>query len=344
VLVITNDHDEHADAVIEELDRRAVPVFRFHPEEFTDAASISMEICNGRIDGEIRNARQRVALHDICAAWYRRSRALFAPLPSLNVLYGDVENFVRVQSNATLSGLFSGLQTLWVGQPFKLRQAEVKAVQLAEAAKAGLTTPMTLISNDPERATVFVEALGDTACAIKPLIATRVDGEEGARLPLTTILPRGHALDSVALSPSIFQPYIEKAYELRCVVMGERIFTAKLDSQAHESTRTDWRAGDVEDEQVRHELCDLPKRVQAGLHRLMRSFGINFASIDMIVTPEGEFVFLDLNPNGQWLWLEEELGLPLVAGMADLLTKEYTPATEAASSAALPRFEPAHGA
>jgi glutathione synthase/RimK-type ligase-like ATP-grasp enzyme len=344
VLVITNDHDEHADAVIEELDRRAVPVFRFHPEEFTDGASISMEICNGRIDGEIRNARQRVAFHDICAAWYRRSRALFAPLPSLNLLHGDLENFVRVQSSATLSGLFAGLQTLWVGQPFKLRQADVKAVQLAEASKAGLTTPTTLISNDPGRATAFVEALGDADCAIKPLIATRLDGEEGARLPLTTILPRGHALDSVALSPSIFQPYIEKAYELRCVVMGEKIFTAKLDSQAHASTRTDWRAGDVEDEQVGYEVFDLPERVQAALHRLMRSFGINFASIDMIVTPEEEFVFLDLNPNGQWLWLEEELGLPLVAGMAELLTREYSPATEAASAVPLPRFEPAHGA
>jgi glutathione synthase/RimK-type ligase-like ATP-grasp enzyme len=284
-----------------------------------------------------------VAFGDICAAWYRRSRAVFAPLPSLNLLYGDVENFVRVQSTATLSGLFAGLQTLWVGQPFKLRQADVKAVQLAEAARAGLATPATLISNDPDRAAAFVEALGDTECAIKPLIATRVDGEEGARLPLTRILPRGHALESLALSPSIFQPYIEKAFELRCVVMGEAIFTAKLDSQAHESTRTDWRAGDVEDQDVGYEVYDLPAGVRAGLQRLMGSFGINFASIDMIVTPEGEFVFLDLNPNGQWLWLEEELGLPLVAGMADLLTSEYSPATGEAAAVPPPRFEPAHG-
>jgi glutathione synthase/RimK-type ligase-like ATP-grasp enzyme len=343
VLVITNDHDEHADAVIQELDRRAVPVFRFHPAEFTDTASISMEVRDGHIDGEIRDARGQVAFHDICAAWYRRSRALFAPLPSLNLLHGDLENFVRVQSSAALSGLFAGLQTLWVGQPFKLRQADVKAVQLVEASKAGLATPATLISNDPQRATAFVESLGDTDCALKPLIATRVDGEEGARLPLTTILPRGHALDSVALSPSIFQPYIEKAYELRCVVMGEKIFTAKLNSQAHEGTRLDWRAGSVEDAQVEHEVYDLPERVEAGLHRLMRSFGINFASIDMIVTPDGEFVFLDLNPNGQWLWLEEELGLPLVAGMADLLTSEYSPAPQPAPAVPLRPLEPAHG-
>src|SRR5919112_1483435 len=125
VLIITNDHDEHADAVIAELDRRAVPVFRFHPEEFPDACSISLEIRDGRIDGEIRNARDRVAFHDICAAWYRRSRALFAPLPSLNLLHGDLENFLGVQSSVTLTALFAGLQTLWVGQPSKLRQAEV---------------------------------------------------------------------------------------------------------------------------------------------------------------------------------------------------------------------------
>ena len=345
VLVITNDHDEHANAVIEELDRRAVPVFRFHPEEFPDACSISMEIRDGHIDGEIRNAHHRVAFHDVCAAWYRRSRALFAPLPSLNLLQGDLENFVRVQSSATLTALFASLQTLWVGQPSKLRRAEVKVLQLAEASKAGLLTPATLISNDPERAVAFVEALGDTDCAIKPLIATRVDGAEGARLPLTTTLPRGHALDSVAAAPTIFQPYIEKAYELRCVVMGDKIFTAKLNSQEKESARMDWRAAAVEEEgDVEYELFDLPEPVQAALHRMMRSFELNFASIDMIVTPKGEFVFLDLNPNGQWLWLEEELRLPLVASMADLLTTEYSPAAEAASPVPLRRNEPVYGA
>jgi glutathione synthase/RimK-type ligase-like ATP-grasp enzyme len=132
----------------------------------------------------------------------------------------------------------------------------------------------------------------------------------------------------LALAPTILQPYIEKAYELRCVVMGDKVFAARLDSQAIESTRTDWRAGE---EDVEHEVFDLPEHVQAALRNMMRSFEINFASIDMIVTPEDEFVFLDLNPNGQWLWLEEELGLPLVAGMADLLTKEYSPAVALSS-------------
>jgi glutathione synthase/RimK-type ligase-like ATP-grasp enzyme len=104
-------------------------------------------------------------------------------------------------------------------------------------------------------------------------------------------------------------------------VIGERIFCAKLNSQASETTRHDWRAGYAG--HIEHEVFSLPEHVETAIRRLMSSFEINFASIDLILTPSGEFVFLDLNPNGQWLWLELELGLPLVASMADLLTTHY---------------------
>jgi glutathione synthase/RimK-type ligase-like ATP-grasp enzyme len=318
VLIITNDHDEHASAVIRELQTRDVPVFRFHPEDLPHACSISLEIRDGHIDGEIRNAYHRIALNDVCAAWFRRARNLFADFRGLTpaLTSEKLEDYVTAQCRATVSAFCEALDTpLWVGHPQKLRRAEVKALQYAYAHQAGLKTPATLISNEPERASAFVQALGDGACAIKPLLAHGVSNEQGFRLPLTTILPAGHPLDSVALAPNIFQPYIEKAFELRCVVMGDKIFSAKMDTQADEATRNDWRAGNP-----KHEIFSLPEHVQAAIHRLMASFEINFASMDIIVTPSGEFVFLDLNPNGQWLWLETELGLPLVASMADLLT------------------------
>ena len=314
VLVITNDHDSHASAVIAELHKRDVPVFRFQPEDFPDACSISMDIRAGRIEGEIHTAYHRVAFDDICSAWYRRSRNVFSE--RTNLTSEKLDNYIKAQSTATVVALCESLQAMWVGNPHRLRRAEIKALQLAAAAKAGLTTPNTLISNDPTRAAAFVDGLGDTReCAIKPLIAVGVTDESGYRLPFTTTLPAGHPLDSVALAPNIFQPYIDKAFELRCVVIGDRIFCARINSQADDVTRVDWRAGRRE-----HEIFVLPEHVAAGIRRLMASFEINFASIDMIVTPAGEFVFLELNPNGQWLWLEHELGLPLVEAMADLLT------------------------
>src|SRR5258706_476480 len=313
VLIITNELDEHADAVVLELHKRNVPVFRFHPEDFPGACSISIEIRDGRIEGEIVNEYRRVAFKDICAAWFRRPQSLFTGIRNLTST--KLEDYVKAQSMATLTALYDGLQTLWVGQPHKLRLADIKALQLAEASKAGLKTPHTLISNNPEKAAAFIGMLGGTECAVKPLVALGVSNEQGYRLPLTTIVPADYSLDAVAMAPNIFQPYISKMTELRCVVIGEKIFSARINSQANANTAMDWRAGDCE-----HEIFSLPEDVEASIHHLMNSFGINFASLDMILTPEGEFVFLELNPNGQWLWLEEELGLPLVASMANLLT------------------------
>jgi glutathione synthase/RimK-type ligase-like ATP-grasp enzyme len=317
VLIVTNDHDEHADAVILELKKRGVPVLRFHPEDFPHACSVSIEIQDGRIQGELRNAEHRVAFDEICGAWYRRSRNLY--MGAVTRTSEKLDDYVKAQSTATVVAVCAGLQTLWVSHPFKLRRGEVKALQLLEASRAGLKIPQTLISNDPARATAFVDALGARECAIKPLIAIGVSDEHGYRLPLTTMLPPGHSLESVALAPTMLQPYVDKAFELRCVVIGDQIFCAKLDSQSDEKSRIDWRAGDPE-----HEIFSLPRDVEGAIHRLLDSFELNFASLDMIVTPEGEFVFLELNPNGQWLWLEYELGLPLVATMADLLTTNHT--------------------
>lgn len=318
VLIITNEYDSHADAVVMELHKRGVPVFRFHPDDFPHASSISIEVQDdGSIEGEIVTSNRSVAFKDICAAWYRRPQSLFAW--NTNPLSTELQDYIRAQSSLTLRTLCGTLQTLWVSHPYKLQRAEIKALQLAEASKAGLNTRPTLISNRPETVAAFRDQLGETACAVKSLMPTGVKDKDGYRMPLTTLLPKDHPLDSVALSPTIFQPYIPKAAELRCVVLGNKIFSAKINSQDNENTRVDWRA-----EHCQLEPFTLPEQVEASLLRLMDSFDINFASLDMIITPEGEYVFLELNPNGQWLWLELELGLPLVANMADLLTTQYS--------------------
>jgi hypothetical protein len=326
VLIITNDHDEHADAVSGELTRRDVRVFRFHPADFPHRCSVSLAIEDGRVQGELCTSQGRLRFDEICAAWFRRSGNLYET--RLNITSEKLENYVKIQSQATLSALCSSLQTVWVSHPLALRRAEVKALQLVEASKAGLKVPETLISNDPGRAEAFVNALRASDCAIKPLLAVGVtDDAGGFRMPLTVMLPRGHSLASVAHAPTMLQPYVAKAFELRCVVIGEQIFAAKMDTQADQRSRVDSRGGDPD-----LEVFELPEAVETSLHRVMDSFGLNFASLDMIVTPDGEFVFLELNPNGQWLWLEFELGLPLVATMADLLTRNH--ATASGSEAA----------
>src|SRR3982074_1329971 len=256
VLIITNDHDSHADYGVRELHERKIPAFRFHPEDFPHACSVSIEIHDGHTDGEIRTAHHRVALSDVSAAWFRRSRNMY--MGRLNMTSEKLSDYVNAQTAATLAALFEGLRTLWVGHPSVLRRAEVKALQLAEASKAGLQTPKTLISNDPAQVAAFVEGLGGRECALKPLHAIGVTDERGYHLPLTTTLPPGQALDSVALAPTIFQPYVDKAAELRCVVIGKKIFAAKIESQGDEKTRRDWRGA-----KGKQEIFALPQHVEA---------------------------------------------------------------------------------
>src|SRR4051794_27017819 len=149
VLIITNDHDEHADAVIGELHKRDVDVFRFHPVDFPHACSVSIEVHDGRITGQLRNAEHQVSFDDICAAWYRRSQNLYQG--SIPRTSERLDDYVKTQSTATVVSVCAGLQTLWVSHPFALRRGEVKALQLVLAGQAGLKTPQTLISNDPDR-------------------------------------------------------------------------------------------------------------------------------------------------------------------------------------------------
>src|SRR5690349_13554014 len=103
VLIVTNDHDEHADAVIQELNRRDVPVFRFHPEDFPHACSVSLEIDGARIRGELSNADHRVTFDDICAAWYRRSRNLY--MGPVSRTSEKLDDYVKAQSTATVVAL-----------------------------------------------------------------------------------------------------------------------------------------------------------------------------------------------------------------------------------------------
>jgi glutathione synthase/RimK-type ligase-like ATP-grasp enzyme len=319
VLIITDQYDSHADAVIIELYKRNIPVLRFHPDEYPEHYSISIEVKDGNIQGEIADAYRSVEFKDICTVWYRGTRAL---LPANKVIAATgLQDYIDEQVRATIRTMAEVInEELWISDPRRLRRAEVKAIQLAEASKVGLKTPHTLISNKQERVAVFLESLGEAECAVKPLSLQGVQGPDGYRFPLTTVLPREHYLNSVTSAPTIFQPYIPKIADLRCVVMGEHLFCAKILSQSQEESMRDWRGADCP-----HEPFVLPDAVQQSLHQLIKNFGLNLASADLILTPDEEIVFLELNPVGQWLWLEYQVGFPLVTTFVDLLMQPKLP-------------------
>src|SRR5205814_484076 len=105
-------------------------------------------------------------------------------------------------------------------------------------------------------------------------------------------------------------------YELRVTVVGARVFAAKIDSQANADAKLDWRRS-LHD--VAYEAVALPEEIETRIQAFMRFFGLVYGAFDFIVTPQGGYVFLEVNPSGQYMWLECATGLGITAALADAL-------------------------
>lgn len=127
------------------------------------------------------------------------------------------------------------------------------------------------------------------------------------------------SLEGVRATAHLFQEIVPKVLELRVVVIGRQAFAVEIYSQKSERTWLDWRKYYPD---LTYGVHVLPADVQTKLLSLVQTFDLQFASMDLILTPSGEYVWLELNPNGQFYWLQLQLSdrLPLKEAMANLLT------------------------
>ena len=319
MLIVTEPLDAHADFVISALKQRDVPVFRFHPEEFPVHAQISIGGGSGTTwSAEIRTPLRSLHLREARAAWLRRpGNPVVDP-----ALRAETREFAVEQARSTLSALYALIGDRWLSHPETMRAAADKITQLHRAAAAGLAVPDTLLSNEVDRVAGFHtdNVRSGRGTAVKSLwVRTPVSYDGSMRVPLTARWPDNvdpSQIDSIRLAPAVFQEYVPKSREIRAVVIGGHVFAASVDSQAIPAARHDVRGAT---NKASYEPYDLPGDVRAALLELVSGLGLRFCSADLVLTPDGRHVFLDLNPNGQWLWLELEAGLPLSAAMADVL-------------------------
>lgn len=101
------------------------------------------------------------------------------------------------------------------------------------------------------------------------------------------------------------------------MVIGDHVLSCRIDSQASEMTAVDWRHYDFEN--VEHVQVALPHDAKDKLRQFMRAIDLRYGAIDLIETPDGDFVFLEVNPSGQWGWIADFAGLPIPSAVADML-------------------------
>jgi glutathione synthase/RimK-type ligase-like ATP-grasp enzyme len=199
-----------------------------------------------------------------------------------------------------------------------IRRAELKASQLRIAAGLGFALPPTLFTNDPQEFLEFYrEHNGRVVSKLPGPAFIRLAGATFNRY--TQIVSRrdiGYA-DAIRFSPVLFQAYVPKQVELRVTVVGQQVFAAEIHSQQSNHTKHDWRRYD--DFETPHYPHDLPRDVSRLCVQLVERLGLCYGAIDLILTPENEYVFLEINPNGQYLWIETLTGLPISDALCDLL-------------------------
>ena len=118
-------------------------------------------------------------------------------------------------------------------------------------------------------------------------------------------------------NPSMFQEYIEKKYEIRITALEDKVVGIKIDSQNSDLSIVDFRRYDFDN--VSYEKIDLPKNVENFCLDMLKHYDLSFGEFDFIKNKKDEYVFLEINPNGQWLWLELQSGYNLTKDVAENL-------------------------
>ena len=310
VLLVTASYDMAADHVSDALRRLGVASFRLDTDRFPLEVQALFNPASGLT---LRHGDRSVESRHIRSTWYRRN--VDAALPEYLDQY-DLE-FCRRESRAFLEGALLSIPTSrWMSYPAAIWRAERKVYQLSVAIGLGFHVAPTMVTNDEFAARAFTESLVPIAKAVS---SGYIDSPDGYRAMFTTSLERSDLddLDALRLAPVIFQEKVRKASDIRVTVVGDDIFAAEIMSQSHRSSETDWRA--TEDPDIEHRLHELPDRVKIQCINLVERLGLEFGAIDLALTADGEYTFFEINPNGEWLWLEDQLGFPISETIAKWL-------------------------
>lgn len=281
---------------------------------------IALRVDGSEVSGIVQTAEGRFPLSDV-HAFFGYSLGVQAPATSERA-----RRFAHEEWFSTLQALYAVTRDrLWVNPLEAHLIFESKPLQLMEAARAGLATPLSLVANDADAIEAFGAENRDLALkrVSHPFLQIHLPLPEyflyTRRVAASEL--RGAALAGAHVAPLHLQEYVEKATEARAFVIGDEVRATEIHSQEDAETREDWRKyplrqeGDqavVDRDRWKCSPLDLPSEVASQLRTVARRLHMPYAAIDLIRTPDGRYVFLEANANGAWAFAEDHGNLPIV--------------------------------
>lgn len=318
VLMLTDiSMDAHAGPVALELARRGVEVFIFNPGDFPVSAVITTESTGCGMRTNLTWNDATLDLDRVRSVWYRRPGKFQLP----DDLLPEEADWLNGECASFVNGIWAGTNALWVSDPVSIRRAGFKVFQLRLAREIGFDVPPYIVTNDPTRAREFIEAHPDGVIAKALGTPTLQIRGEGAGMIYTHRITHEDLaeLDSVRHGPTHFQAFVRKKRDVRVTVIDDQVFAVAIESGRVAAAQVDFRQAETID--LPHVPISLAGQLESACRMLVQRLGLRFGAIDLLETSDGDYVFLEINPNGQWLWLEMVTELPLSRAMADLLER-----------------------
>lgn len=293
VLVLTRTDDPGADAVGLGLTARGVPYLRIDADALPGTARLALLEDSGAVEVSVGSRRRRSC--DPRVVWLRHFDASAITPPKDDPV---TRSYVRAEWELAVRALMSAPSVRWMNHPDAMHVLD-RVSQLRLARRVGLPTPRTLVSNDSETIRSFVASC-PTRVVVKVLGSHFVEIAPGT---LHGIFPRivdesdADVLAAAAVAPAIYQEYVPHIAEVRVTAIGEHMICAEVAQTGP--------AGVFEHpDDVLVRVHDLPAPIAEKLRRYMEHARLEYGAFDLLLTRDGRYFFLEVNPTGDWTWLE----------------------------------------
>lgn len=299
-LIITSKTDIHADKIIDVANSKGLcNIVRFNTEDFLT----NCDYCYTPNSFELhfRDSDLKINSFEIKNVWFRR--------PEKQVLKNEDEGlneFILNQTNAFLRGLyfFTHSTAKWYNPLTSLHNSRFKLEQLRLAKSVGLKVPNTIITNNiSEASDFFKQNSGEVISKSLDEPTYSLKGKMRAlftkKIKLETLLLNPNSLN---FCPTLLQEFIKKKFDVRVVVFNKKVFAFKIHSQENNLSKIDFRG--ISPDNLKHTFIDLPKEIESKILKYTEIQNLNFSSMDLLIDENDSFIFIENNPNGQWLWLE----------------------------------------
>lgn len=309
VLIVGSREDPHVNVVRANLAEFGARTCIFDRYRSDNLASFSIQ--DDTVDFVLSHDNEKFSLEDFTAVWWRQKPLKVWDLSNSRRFLA--QEFSEREWAFVLRSIFQIIpETRWVNKLVPHVEWARKPAQLKLAQDCRFHVPETLISNDPEKIRRFTQR-GPTI--YKPLSNFVFPPNEYI---FSTLITLDDLINDqmIQRAPGIYQRYIDKSYEVRATFVGDRIFWINIDSQKHDATRIDWRHSQLEN---MYSIGNADKFVELCIRDFMQKANLDYGAFDFAVDKENVFWFLECNPAGQWLWLEEATGIGISNCLSEYL-------------------------